>query len=100
MLESKKTYSAKVDRCAQKYRGRPLYRPCQPFWGTLVAILDFAGDSMFLIEGVRGSKNLFSESCSEQPYYYREVILDFYLGGLRLVKGEGKQKVAQIKKLI
>ena len=104
----------------------------------------------FLIEGVLGSKNLFSESCLKWPHYYREVISDFWFGGsntrlpspeggrqtksgldqktylakvvrsghitmekwsgifdlgaLRLVclppKGEGKQKVARIKKLI
>ena len=104
----------------------------------------------FLIEGVLGSKNLFSESCLKWPHYYREVISDFWFGGsktrlpspeggrqtrscsdqktylakvvrsghittdkgswifdwgdLRLIclppKGEGKQKVAQIKKLI
>ena len=27
------------------------------------------------------SKNLFCESCSEQPYYYQEVISDFGFGG-------------------
>ena len=31
----------------------------------------------FLIEGVLGSKNLFSESCLKWPHYYREVISDF-----------------------
>ena len=40
----------------------PFYRPRRPFWGPLAAILDFAGGSMFLIEGVLGSKNLFSKS--------------------------------------
>ena len=33
--------------------------------------------SPFLIEGVLGSKNLFSESCLKWPHYYREVISDF-----------------------
>ena len=109
----------------------------------------FSMSSTFLIEGVLGSKNLFSESCLKWPHYYREVISDFWfggsktrlpspeggrqtksgsdqitylakvdgsghitiekwsqifdLGGLSLVclppKGEGKQKVARIKKL-
>ena len=35
----------------------------------------------FLIEGVLGSKNLFSESCLKWPHYYREVISDFWFGG-------------------
>ena len=34
-----------------------------------------------LIEGVLGSKNLFRESSSERPYYFREVISDFLFGG-------------------
>ena len=38
-----KTYLAKVDRNAQKPRGRHLSRPPLPFWGLLAAILDFAG---------------------------------------------------------
>ena len=46
--------------------------------------MDFIGDSMFLIEGVLGSKNLFSESCSQRPYYIREVISDFGFGGSKL----------------
>ena len=38
-----------------------------------------------------GSKNLFSESCLEQPHYCREVISDFLLGGskTRLPSPEG-----------
>ena len=46
---------------------------------------------MFLIEGVLGSKNLFSESCSQRPYYYREVISVFWFGGskTRLPSPEG-----------
>ena len=59
---AQKTYLAKVDGSAQKPKVRPLSRPRRPFWGPLAAILVFAGDSMFLIEGVLGSKNLFSES--------------------------------------
>ena len=59
---------------------------------------------MFLIEEVLGSKNLLSESCSQRPYYYIEVISVFDLGVPRPVclppKGEGKQNVARIKKLI
>ena len=35
--------------------------------GPFGAILDFAGGSMFLIEGVLRSKNLFSEICSHRP---------------------------------
>ena len=38
-----KTYFAKVDRSSQKPRGRHLSRTPRPFWGPLVAILDFAG---------------------------------------------------------
>ena len=38
-----KTYLAKVDGSAQKPRGSPLSRPRRPFWGPLVANLDFAG---------------------------------------------------------
>ena len=45
-----------------------------------------------------GSKNLYSKGCLKWPHYYRF----FDLGGLRLVcpppKGEGKLKVARIKK--
>ena len=37
----KKTYLAKVVRNAQKPRVGPLSRPCRPFLGPLVAILDF-----------------------------------------------------------
>ena len=48
-------------------RVRPLSRPRRPFSGPLAAILDFAGGSMFLIEGVLGSKNLFSKSGSKWP---------------------------------
>ena len=40
-----KTFFAKVDRSAQKPRGRHLSRPRQPFWGPQAAILDFAGVS-------------------------------------------------------
>ena len=47
-----KTYFANDDGSAQKPRGRPLSRPRRPFWGPLAAILDFAGCSVFLIEGV------------------------------------------------
>ena len=45
----------------------------------------------FLIEGVLGSKNLFSESCLKWPHYYREVISDFWFGGskTRLPSPEG-----------
>ena len=45
----------------------------------------------FLIEGVLGSKNLFSESCVKWPHYYREVISDFLFGGskTRLPSPEG-----------
>ena len=42
-------------------------RPRRLFWGPLAAILDFAGGSMFLIEGILRSKNLFNKSCSEHP---------------------------------
>ena len=37
----------------------------------------FSPSQPFLIEGVLGSKNLFSESCLKWPHYYREVISDF-----------------------
>ena len=37
-------------------KGRPLSRSRQPFSGPLPAILDFAGVSKFLIEGVRLQK--------------------------------------------
>ena len=40
---AQKTYLSKVGRSAQKHRGRHLSRPFRPFWGPLVAILDFAG---------------------------------------------------------
>ena len=50
-------------------------------FGPVVALLDFAGGSMFLIEGVLGSKNLFRKSCSQRPYYYGEVISVFRFGG-------------------
>ena len=36
-----KTYLEKVDGSAQKPRCTPLSRPPRPFWGPLVAILDF-----------------------------------------------------------
>ena len=36
-----KTYLEKVDGSAPKPRGTPLSRPPWPFWGPLVAILDF-----------------------------------------------------------
>ena len=42
----------------------PLSRPRLPFFGPLVAILDF---ETFLIARVLGLKNLFSESDSECP---------------------------------
>ena len=57
-----KTYFANVDHSAQEPRIGPLSRPRRPFCGPLAAIMDFAGGSMFLIEGVIRSKNLFSES--------------------------------------
>ena len=57
-----KTYLANVDQSAQEPRIGPLSRPRRPFCGPLAAIMDFAGGSMFLIEGVIRSKNLFSES--------------------------------------
>ena len=38
-----KTYLSKVAENAQKPRGRHLTRPHQPFWGPLLAILDFTG---------------------------------------------------------
>ena len=41
--------------------------PLSAILGPLAAILDFAGGSVFLIEGVLGSKNLFSESGSKWP---------------------------------
>ena len=116
---------------------------------TIIFHFSFSPSRPFLIERVDWSKNLFSESSSERPHYYREVISDFWFGGskfvclprrgkankkglgskrnlakvvwsghitiekwsqifdwggLRLVcpplMGEGKQKVARIKKLI
>ena len=57
-----RTYLKKDVWSTQLPRGIPLSGPLQPFCGPLAAILDFAGGSMFLIEGVLGSKNLFSES--------------------------------------
>ena len=71
-----KTYLAKVDGSAPKPRGRHLSRPRRPFWGPLAAILDFEA-SDWSKYGLLGSKNLFSESCSQRPYYYREVISVF-----------------------
>ena len=62
-----KTYFANVDQSAQEPRIGPLSRPRRPFCGPLAAIMDFAGGSMFLIEGVIRSKNLFSESGSKWP---------------------------------
>ena len=38
-----KTYLAKIDGSVQKPMGRHLSTPYWPFWGPLVAILDFAG---------------------------------------------------------
>ena len=40
---------------------KPLSRPHRPFWGPLTAIFDFAGGSMFLIEGILRTKNQFCE---------------------------------------
>ena len=37
------SYFAKVDRSAQKCRGRHLSSPRQPFLGPLAVILDFVG---------------------------------------------------------
>ena len=49
--------SARIKKPIKQYcRMRPLSRPCSPFWGALQAILDFAWGSIFLIEGVFGSK--------------------------------------------
>ena len=50
---------------------------------------------MFLIEGVLGSKNLFCESCSQHPYYYREVISVFWFGGSKtcLPSPEGGRQI-------
>ena len=45
----------------------PFPDPVGHFVAPLAAIFDFAGNSMFLIEGVLGSKNLFSESCLKWP---------------------------------
>merc|ERR1712173_497686 len=71
---------AKVDGSAQKPRVGPLSRPRRPFWGPLATILDFEA-SDWSKYGLLGSKNLFSESCSQHPYYYREVISVFRFGG-------------------
>ena len=43
--------------------GTPLSKPRRPFWGPLVAILDFE----VLIVGMFKSKSLFCESCLERP---------------------------------
>ena len=43
VLGSKENYFAKVKASAQKPGGTHLSRPRRPFWGPLVAILDFAG---------------------------------------------------------
>ena len=57
---NQKTYFAKNDGSAQKPRGTPIYRPHQPFWGPIAAILDFYVliQGSFLIEGVLESKTL------------------------------------------
>ena len=47
-----KAYLTKVVRVGQKPWVKPLSRPHRSFWGPLTAILDFAGGSMFLIEGI------------------------------------------------
>ena len=41
----------------------------------------FRGLWLVKTQGVLGSKNLFCESCSQRPYYYREVISVFWFGG-------------------
>ena len=38
-------------------------------------------DSFALNEKLLGSNNLLSKSCSQHPYYYREVISFFWFGG-------------------
>ena len=57
-----KNYFAKVDQSAQYPRNQTLSRPRRPFCGPLAAILDFVVGSMFLIEGVLGSKNFYRKS--------------------------------------
>ena len=42
-LNQKKKYLGKVDGSAQKPRGWPLFRPCQPFWGPIAVILNVWG---------------------------------------------------------
>ena len=37
------TYFANVDENTQKPKRRHISRPCQPFWGHLAAIMNFAG---------------------------------------------------------
>ena len=46
VLGSKKLIQRKLLR--MKLRGRHLSRPCRPFWGPLMAILDFATRLVFL----------------------------------------------------
>ena len=48
-----------------------------PFHSIFSIFSIFSPSRPFLIEGVLGSKNLFSESCVKWPHYYREVISDF-----------------------
>ena len=43
---NKTNYLAKVDGSAHKPRGKPLFRPCQPFWGPPAVILDEAGSGV------------------------------------------------------
>ena len=56
----------------------------------------------FLIEGVLGSKNLFSKSCLKWPHYYREVISDFWFGGsktrLPFPQGRRQTKSCSVQK--
>ena len=49
--------------------------PCRPFW----ILRPLWSKCKWL-----GSKNLFSKSCSERPYYYGQVISDFWFGGSKL----------------
>ena len=52
---NQKTYFAKVDLSAQK----PKDGHCQPFWGPLAAILDFAGDAVLqVVSEFPGAANL------------------------------------------